>query len=123
MLLFSLFFFFDQQYFRTLNELQGFNSITFFTMSFIFGLLSLAGMPPLAGFVSKFLLVLALLKNYAFFLLFIFVFINFFMIYFYVQNMKLIQRPSVFNFIRIKNAFSVFDFKLIYFITILNTVN
>jgi NADH:ubiquinone oxidoreductase subunit 2 (subunit N) len=92
-------------------------------MSFILGLLSLAGMPPLVGFVSKFLLTIAILKNYHFFLLFIFTFINLFMIYFYIQNMRLLQRYSIFNLIRIKTYFAVIDLKLIYFLVILNIIN
>lgn len=122
-LIFGLVFFFDQKYFKTLNELQGLTSNTFITMSFIFGLLSLAGMPPLTGFLSKLLLILSILNNYNFFFLTVFTFINFFMIYFYIQNMRLLQRRSLINLIRIKTYFSIFDFKLIYFLVILNVIN
>jgi NADH:ubiquinone oxidoreductase subunit 2 (subunit N) len=122
-LIFGLIFIFDQKYFKTLNELQGLNSSSFILMSFIFGLLSLAGMPPLIGFLSKFLLVITVLKNYHFFLLFIFTFINLFMIYFYIQNMRLLQRPSIKNLIRVKNYFALVDLKLLYLLIIFNSIN
>ena len=92
-------------------------------MSSILGLLSFAGIPPLAGFVGKFLFSILILKNSQFILFFFFTFINLFMIYFYIQNTRFLQKKSTINIFRIKNNYVFLDFKLIYLIVLLNFLN
>jgi len=63
-LFFSLFFLFDLRYFKTLNELKGLANYSFVTSSIILLILSMSGIPPFFGFVSKFLLfIFFFLKN------------------------------------------------------------
>lgn len=87
------------------------------------GLLSFAGIPPLSGFVGKFLFTILLLKSNQFVLFIFFTFINLFMIYFYIQNTRFLQKKTSLNIIRIKNNFVFLDFKLIYLIVLLNFIN
>jgi NADH-quinone oxidoreductase subunit N len=60
---FGLFFLFDLRYLRTLNELKNCGSIVFISITLALILISLAGVPPLLGFVGKFLLFIFLIKS------------------------------------------------------------
>ena len=53
--LFLIFFIFDIKYFKTLNELKFFGNLPLITIYFVLIILSFAGVPPLLGFISKFL--------------------------------------------------------------------
>ena len=93
-ILFFIFFLFNLDNFSSLNNLKIFANSNFFFMIVIFSLLSLVGMPPLLGFVGKFLLVILInLKSHFFFLLF-FILTNLFMIYFYIQNFRFLVKKS-----------------------------
>jgi NADH:ubiquinone oxidoreductase subunit 2 (subunit N) len=59
-------------------------------------LMSFAGIPPLLGFVSKFLIFLIFFKKSIWFLIVFFSFLNFFVIYFYIQNFRFLV--SRFNY-------------------------
>jgi NADH-quinone oxidoreductase subunit N len=61
--LFGLFFLFDLRYLRTLNELKNCGSIVFISITLTLILISLAGVPPLLGFIGKFLLFIFLIKS------------------------------------------------------------
>merc|ERR1712187_2756 len=77
-----LLFLFDLRLFKTLNELKSIGHLNFVTLVFVITLLSMAGLPPLAGFIGKFLLIMFVFfkKQYAL-ALFLVVF-NFFALYF-----------------------------------------
>lgn len=61
--LFGLFFLFNVKYIKTLNELKNYGGLIFLTISIIILLLSLAGIPPLFGFIGKFLLFIFFMKS------------------------------------------------------------
>jgi NADH:ubiquinone oxidoreductase subunit 2 (subunit N) len=122
-LLFSVFFFFDLSYFRSLNEIKGLNSYNFLTMSVAFALLSLAGMPPLLGFVGKFLLLIFLAYKNQFLLFIAFSLINLFMIYFYVQNLRFLVSKSSSTILNVRGYFAAIDIRLVNLVVVLNFFN
>ena len=94
MLLFSLFFLFNLNSIRTLSELKNFSLLNYIYLSGFFLLLSLAGMPPLLGFLGKFLLIIFFLLKCQYLFFFLFSFVNLFMIYFYIQNLRFMAKKS-----------------------------
>lgn len=122
-LFFSIFFFFDLQYFRTLNEIKGLNSYSFLIMAAAFSLLSLAGMPPLLGFVGKFLLLIFLAYKNQFILFIVFSLINLFMIYFYIQNLRFLVKKTSSNILVIRGFFVNIDMRLVFLVVCLNFFN
>lgn len=86
--LFAILLIFSDKAYSTLNKLknlQEFYSLFIFALLF---LLSLAGIPPLFGFVGKFLLYIQLLGQKSFYLFSIFLIFNIFILYFYIQNIR-----------------------------------
>lgn len=77
----------DKSY-STLNKfklIQGYYFLFIFVIVF---LLSLAGVPPLLGFLGKFLLYIQLLSYKSYYLFFLFLLFNVFVLYFYIQNVR-----------------------------------
>lgn len=121
--MFSLIFIFDLRLFRTLNELKGFGNLQFFLISCILTLLSMAGIPPLSGFVSKFLMfIYILLKKNIFFFIF-FSLINFFTIYFYIQNFRFLISKSNNYFFFFTDNHAFINFNLVFILIIFNFFN
>jgi len=123
-LFFCLFFIFDLKYFKTLNELKGLANYTFATTSLIVLLLSIAGIPPLFGFVGKFLIFIFIFFKKQFVLIFFLIFFNFFAMYFYIQNLRFLVKKnnSKAPFI-IKNNKAYINFSLLQIIVFLNFLN
>ena len=85
---FSLIFLYDFKKIRSLNNLKIFYKHNFSCITAILIILSLAGIPPLLGFVGKFLLFLFLFFAQKYIYILVFSFLNFFSIYFYIQNLR-----------------------------------
>jgi NADH:ubiquinone oxidoreductase subunit 2 (subunit N) len=95
-IIFSIFFIFNINLVQNLSSLKLLNSYKFFSILIILSFLSLAGIPPLLGFIGKFLLLMLIAgsNNY---ILFVFLsVINLFTLYFYLQNTRFIisKTPS-----------------------------
>ena len=110
-------------FFKTILNFKGVSVNSFFLIGFILTLLSLAGMPPLLGFSSKFLLIILYFKSNQFFLFTIFFTLNIFMIYFYIQNIRFLQKKTLLNLIRVSNNFAFYDNRLLLLLTFFNFIN
>lgn len=121
--IFFLLFLLDSKKIKTLNELKYAYNIQFISMSIILVFLSLAGIPPLSGFLSKFLIFIQIFykSNTIFFLFFLF--LNTFVIYFYIQNLRFLVSKKISNIFIIKNFFINLNNNIIFNINILNTLN
>jgi NADH:ubiquinone oxidoreductase subunit 2 (subunit N) len=89
-MIFSIFFIFQINLIQNLSNLRLLNNHKLFSLVIMLTLLSLAGIPPLLGFVGKFLMLMVIMgtNNYV---LFVFLsFINLFTLYFYLQNTRFI---------------------------------
>jgi NADH-quinone oxidoreductase subunit N len=125
-LFFSLLFLFDVKKIKTLNNLKVFNGINFISVTTVLVFLSMSGIPPLAGFVGKFLLFNFLFFMQKYLIIVLFSLLNFFSIYFYLQNLRfLISKAQPNNFIL--GGFYVFFNKgllnLIVFLNLFNFLN
>jgi NADH-quinone oxidoreductase subunit N len=122
-LFFSLLFLFDVKKIKTLNNLKVFNRINFISVTTVLVFLSMSGIPPLAGFVGKFLLFNFLFFMQKYLIIILFSFLNFFSIYFYLQNLRfLISKTQTNNFLM--SGFYVFFNKgLLNLIVFLNLFN
>ena len=120
---FALIFIFDTKQFISLSDLKNLGNLQFFSVTVILLFLAFAGVPPTLGFVSKSLIfVFIFLKKFFFFFFFISV-VNFFIIYFYIKNLRfLVTKSNNFNFIFNKN-YSCFNQNLVLFVNIINFIN
>jgi NADH:ubiquinone oxidoreductase subunit 2 (subunit N) len=73
------------------------------TMFIIISFLSFAGVPPLAGFLSKFLIFIHIFFKSNFIIFIFFLFINLFVIYFYIQNLRFMIAKQISNIFIYKN--------------------
>lgn len=121
--LFLFFFLFDLVKFKSLNDFKRFGFLPYVTFSVVIILLSLAGMPPLMGFLSKFFIFLLLLLKNQFLFFFFFSIISLFSIYFYFQNIRFVITKNLVNFYIIKNYYFFLDFKIILLTVFFNFLN
>jgi len=77
----------DKSY-NTLNKFKNLQGSYFLFTSVLLLLLSLAGIPPLLGFVGKFILYMYLLIHKSYLLFSLFLSFNVFILYFYIQNIR-----------------------------------
>jgi NADH-quinone oxidoreductase subunit N len=120
---FSLLFLFDIKQIKTLNNLKIFNKIGFISITVVLLFLSMSGIPPLAGFVSKFLLFnfLFFMQKYSY--IFLFSFLNFFSIYFYIQNLRFLISKTQLNFFLVNGYHVFFSKDLVNILVLLNLFN
>lgn len=116
-------FLYDVKKIKTLNNLKVFNRVNFISITVVLSLLSMAGIPPLAGFVGKFLLFNFLFFMQKYFIILLFSFLNFFSIYFYIQNLRFLIAKTQPNFFLIRGFYVFFNKNLINLIVLLNLLN
>lgn len=121
--LFCLLFLLRAQSFVTLNELRLISINKFFLFNAVIVILSMAGMPPMFGFAGKLLLFLSICNFNNFLILFLFVFINVFLIYFYIQNIRFLVNSELSSNIIINNFYGYLNFRLVFFIICLFIIN
>ncbi len=61
--MFTIFFLFDLRYLKTLSDFKFIGSIKSISIYIVLLLMSFSGIPPLLGFVSKFLMFIIFFKN------------------------------------------------------------
>ena len=93
------------------------------TIFIILTFLSFAGVPPLAGFLSKFLVFIHIFfkSNYIIFLFFLFV--NLFVIYFYIQNLRFMISKQISNIFVYKNYLAYLNKSTLFNTNVLNFFN
>jgi len=124
LLLFTcLLFLFDIKKLKTLNNLKIFNKHYFLSISAVLLFLSISGIPPLAGFVGKFLLLNYIYFLQKYFILLMFSCLNFFSIYFYIQNLRFLISDTFLNFFLISGFYVFFNKHLVNIIVFLNFLN
>jgi len=121
--LFLVFFMFDMKYLKTLNELKFFGNLPLITTFLVLLLLSFAGVPPLLGFISKFLVFIYIISKSNFLFLFLFVFSNMFVIYFYIQNLRFLVSKGISNKFFLKNYNVYLNNDIIYIFNVFNYFN
>ena len=123
-LFFSIIFLFDASKIKTLNNIKIFYKNAFISIAIVMVFLSMSGVPPLAGFIGKFMLFNFLFFFKKYLCIVVFSFLNFFSIYFYIQNLRfLISTKYVSGVFLIRNFYAFFNKKLITFIVFLNLLN
>ena len=111
------------KYLKTLNELKFFGNLPLVTIYIVIILLSFAGIPPLLGFISKFLVFLFIASKQNYLFLFLFVFSNMFVIYFYIQNLRFLTSKNTSNKFYIKNNFIYVNLNIINYFNYFNFFN
>jgi len=122
-MVFSVFFIFRINLIQSLSNLRLLSSHKFFSLIIILTFLSLAGIPPLLGFIGKFLLLMVIIctNNY---LLFVFLsLINLFTLYFYLQNTRFIISKNASKAINVVNGGINFSYTPITLVCFINSVN
>ena len=86
--IFLVFFMFDTSYLRTVNELKFVAAFKKFSTPVLTAILSMAGIPPLMGFCTKFILFILIFEKLNFFFILLFSVFNMFAMFFYIQNFR-----------------------------------
>lgn len=94
--------------------------VTFFII-LIF--LSFAGIPPLSGFLSKFLIFIHIFFKNNYIIFFFFLFLNLFAIYFYIQNLRFLISKQISNIFVFRNFLAILNKSSLFIINILNFFN
>ena len=121
--IFNIFFILNIYNLKSLTDFKSVGTLYYFTISIVAILLSMAGMPPLMGFVSKFLIFIFLLIKQQFLVFIFFSILSIFSIYFYIQNIKFIVTKSTATLFFIKNNYSFLNLKATFFSIIFNSFN
>ena len=121
--IFFIFFMFNTKILKTLNELKYAYNIQFISISLILVFLSLAGIPPLSGFLSKFLIFIHIFFKSNIILFILFIFLNTFVIYFYIQNLRFMISKKISNIFNLNNYFVYLNSNYTNNINILNFFN
>lgn len=120
---FCVLFLFNVAEFKTLNSLKNFGKLNIATITTIMMLLSVAGIPPLAGFVGKFLILNFLLFQQFLYYVFLFSFVNFFTLYFYLQCLRFLVAREQNNVFVVVNKRAFLNKSILTIIVLLNLFN
>jgi NADH:ubiquinone oxidoreductase subunit 2 (subunit N) len=114
---------FDFKIFRSLNEYKFFKTTGFFNTTLVVIFFSLAGVPPFMGFFTKFFLFSSVFSSHhlAFFLLFLV--LNLFIIFFYIQNTRFLISKSYKNIFVYHLYKTYLNFTLIKLLVFFNFIN
>lgn len=118
-----VFFLFDLRFFKTLNELRGFFNINFVSTSLVLCFLTLAGMPPLLGFLGKLLIFVFFFFKNNLIVFFLFFLLNAFSIYFYILNLRFMVSKQYSTFYILKKNQPYLNFTFVFCIVVLNFIN
>ena len=121
--IFLLFFLFDLKYVKTLNDLKFFGNLPLITTFTVIILLSFAGIPPLLGFISKFLIFIFIVSKNNYLFLFLFIFSNMFIIYFYIQNLRFVISKNISNKFFLKNNHVNLNISMMFMFNLFNYFN
>lgn len=121
--LFLLIYIFNTKLFKTLNFLKIFKINNFVYFSFIITLLSISGIPPFLGFFSKLVFVIFVFNKLQIIVLCLFIFYNFFIIFFYLQNLKHVFISRFDNNAKTLRFNYYLEFYLIFTLVVLNFLN
>ncbi len=120
---FSLLFLYDLKKIKTLNNLKVLNRYNFVSLTTVLIFLSMAGIPPLMGFVGKFLLFNFLFLSQKYIYIFVFSVLNFFSIYFYIQNLRFLISKTQPSYFLIGGFYVFFNKGLLNILVLLNVLN
>lgn len=121
--LFAVMFLFDLKKMKTISDLKIFSKNAFISMTVVLIFLSISGIPPLAGFVGKFLLLNHIFLSHKYVYLIAFLFLNFFSIYFYIQNLRFLVSKVQQSFFLVAGYYLFFNKDLLNILVLLNVFN
>jgi len=120
---FCLLFLYNLEHIKTINNLKVLAKHSLVGSTIVLIILSLSGMPPLLGFIGKFLLFLFLFFSQKYIYIIVFSILNFFSIYFYIQNLRFLISKSQLDFFLICGFFIFFNKKITNNISLFNLIN
>lgn len=121
--IFIFLFVIDNRTFNFLNNFKLVQGIMGIFIGVVLCVASMAGIPPLLGFVGKFFLFIYLLSVESYFLFLIFLVVNFFALYFYIQNFRfMVSKTTNYTYVGFKFSFALNEW-YIFFGALLLTLN
>jgi NADH:ubiquinone oxidoreductase subunit 2 (subunit N) len=93
------------------------------TIFVILSFLSFSGVPPLVGFLSKFLIFIHIFFKSNVVIFMFFLFINLFVIYFYLQNLRFMISKQISNIFIYKNYSAYLNKSSLFFTNFTNFLN
>lgn len=121
--LFALLFLFDTSKLKALSDLKVFAKFNFVLYSVVTITLSISGVPPFLGFSGKFSIFCIILFKQKELILCLFSILNFFSIYFYIQNLRFLANKTTTNFFLKKGFYFYINSRLINIIVFFNFFN
>ena len=94
-MLFTVLFLFDTTKLKTLTDLKVYTKYNYLLYTLIAIILSIGGIPPFLGFSGKFAIFCLIVLKQKQLYLYLFSILNFFSIYFYIQNLRFLAGKSI----------------------------
>lgn len=110
----------DNRSFNFLNNFKLIQGVGGIFMVVVLCIASMAGIPPLLGFVGKFCLFIYLLNVESYFLFLIFLVLNFFALYFYIQNFRfMVSKTTNYSYSGFKFSFALNEWYIFFSVLLL----